>query len=224
MAVKYQAVGTNTTAISAQISVPWPTHQIGDLGILVVVSATASGISVPSGWTEIARDNGLGWSFGVFYKWATSAAMGNATSVGAASVRNNGYIFTLRGANDQSAPIGASAMYSVAATTSGWQTSAGSISANGKSCLVCVVGTSGSLTANNAVNGWNKGGFSLSGTLTERNDYTTGGYGLAVGVAELVGGDGTVAASVYLSDASDDLYEYEFIVKHGSEGNFFALL
>lgn len=223
MAARFQAAGSGVTASASTISVAWPTHQIGDLGILVVATAYTSA-PTPSGWTAIVVDSSLGYTLGIYYAFATSSAMGNATA-GQSGRRNNGFIFTIRGANGPGSPIGNSSMYSLAAAASGWQTQAGSISANGKSCLVCVAGTAGGLTTNDAIGGWAAGlGVGLSGTLTERQDYTAGGYGIAAGTANLVGGASTVNASVYLNNSPVDLYEYEFLVNHGSEGNFFSLL
>jgi len=82
-AAAYQAAGTAAAATN-NITVAWPTHQIGDIGLLIVETANqAVTLSTPAGFVEVTNSpQGTGTAGGttatrlsVFWARATSGSM-----------------------------------------------------------------------------------------------------------------------------------------------------
>ena len=75
-----KAIGTFTGGASNSVTVPWPTHAVGDLALLVVSGARNSGLTAISGWTlcgsgrASSGPQGSDNAITVFYRVATSAS------------------------------------------------------------------------------------------------------------------------------------------------------
>lgn len=72
-------VATGTPAYgTAGVNVSWPSHQEGDLGILVIETDDGGVTLTPSGWTHVANspftDTGISTKLNVLYKWAASGS------------------------------------------------------------------------------------------------------------------------------------------------------
>lgn len=98
----FQAAGS-LTGNTTSISVAWPTHQAGDLGLLIVESAADPGAI--SGWTQIAAVSPAAGSYlSVYWKRAASGAESNVT-VPDTGDHQMGAIVTVRGAKATGDPI-----------------------------------------------------------------------------------------------------------------------
>ena len=80
MAITYVGKGTLTSSTNDPTDPAWPTHQAGDLGIVLVETANQP-ISTPSGWTQIGSTQAMGTagsanavSIQVFYKFAAGSS------------------------------------------------------------------------------------------------------------------------------------------------------
>lgn len=98
----FQAAGAQASGTGA-ISVAWPSHVSGDVGLLVVEhSGSDTTTAAPSGWTELPGSplvdvaSTAGSKLRVYWQRATSGAMANA-SVADATDHQVARIFTFRG-------------------------------------------------------------------------------------------------------------------------------
>jgi hypothetical protein len=101
----FQAVGTQFAATNATTAT-WPTHQTGDIGVLVVeIDGLGTAITI-SGWTSQtnAGDNTVGSKLQVLWKRAASAAE-PAVSIPDTGDHQIGAIFTFRGCRASGNPF-----------------------------------------------------------------------------------------------------------------------
>ena len=109
----WQASGTLLGSTGADISPVWPTHAIGDIGILMAASRVQTEtLTTPSGYTLLHGPiDSTAWRGYVFYKRATSAAEGNPLLDWSAAVGEKyGQVHTLRGGRKDGNPFSASAL------------------------------------------------------------------------------------------------------------------
>jgi len=192
----YVATGTATSSVNA-ISVSWPTHQIGDLGILAIETANQP-ITTVSGWTYIGGI-GVGTAgdttavaVNVFYRVATSSSE-SAASVADSGNHTLGVITTYRGVNgtvlDGSVGTGT--------TASGTSVAASSITTSYANSLVIAVAASGTDTSTPQFSSFTNSNLSSIGIRT--NVATSTGNGGALAVADgglaTAGSSGTTTAS-----------------------------
>ncbi len=100
----YQAIGTAVSATTGTLTVAWPTHVAGDIGLLFI--ETAGGSAAPSlstasgfvllGTTQATGTSTAGTQLAVFWARATSAAMASPIAAGVAD-HQFGVIMTARG-------------------------------------------------------------------------------------------------------------------------------
>lgn len=110
MPADWQASGTllGVAGTGADISPVWPTHAIGDIGILLAASRDATQTCLtPSGWNLLAGPTGLtAWKAYAFWKRAASGAEGNPLcDWNAQTVDRYGQIHTIRGAISDGNPF-----------------------------------------------------------------------------------------------------------------------
>lgn len=79
----FVAAGTQQNNTGASATVPWPSHQADDIGILCIETSGGSATITVTGWTELSneRDNSTtaGSRFFVFARRATSSSMTDPT-------------------------------------------------------------------------------------------------------------------------------------------------
>lgn len=113
MAITYVASGTPQFNASAALTVPWPTHQVGDLALLVVTMNVSGGFADP---TNLTTPNGFkpltqffynqtnGNSTRIWWCLATSTSMASPiTNINADALGTRAIIHTFRGV-DQVVP------------------------------------------------------------------------------------------------------------------------
>lgn len=103
----YQDKGTAVGSIDA-IDVAWPTHQAGDIGILVVEISGNNTMSAPSGWTYVKQivdvSSTAGSQFNVLWKRATSSSEADVTIADTGN-HQLGQIYTFRNCISSGTPI-----------------------------------------------------------------------------------------------------------------------
>lgn len=150
-APSFSAVGIGSQSTTLNISVAWPAHVAGQLGILLIVS-DSSGIPVTvsptSGWTAVSDTNqtvGVGSSgcrMQVYRKIASSSAEANATVPLSTNTSVYGKIFTFDGCTTTSSPVPVS-VGSVQSTPSGTVTYPATATTIDNSLIVCICANSG---------------------------------------------------------------------------------
>ena len=201
----YKTAGTEVNGIGA-ITVAWPTHQSGDVALLVVESANQTiSLSTPAGFAEVAAQQGTGTAAGtaatrlaVYWKRATTSAE-TSPVVADSGDHQIARIITFSGTIASGNPwdvtagdVAASASTSVsipAATTTVANTLVVAIAAN----------ATDTTTAQNS--GWTNANLT---SLTERIDSNTttgngGGFGVATGIKAAAGDYGAMTATLATS-------------------------
>lgn len=113
MAITYVASGTPQYNASAALTVPWPTHQVGDLALLVVTMNVSGGFADPTylgtanGFkplTQFFYNQAVGNSTRIWWCLATSTSMASPiTNINADALGTRAIIHTFRGV-DQVVP------------------------------------------------------------------------------------------------------------------------
>lgn len=109
----WQASGTLLGSTGADISPVWPTHAIGDIGIVMAASRVQTETCLtPSTYTLLHGPiDSTAWRGYVFYKRATSAAEANVLLDWSAAVGEKyGQVHTIRGAVSSGTPFAASGL------------------------------------------------------------------------------------------------------------------
>lgn len=109
----FQAAGSIAESTGAAVAPAWPTHQIGDIGFLILeASGNSPAPSTPTNWTNLCdlRDinTTAGSRFNVYWRRATSSAM-TAPTTDSQTDHCLAVICTVRGALPAGTPIDASA-------------------------------------------------------------------------------------------------------------------
>lgn len=209
MAATYQGIGTlQTSGAGGSLTVPWPTHQTNDIGLLIWVTDTVSAVTwPPSGWTGITNQQNNGGSDPVStyvaYKRAASGSESSVT-VGANGGTNHGaVILTVRGGVTSGDPVGsANTGATETMSSSGWDTGTSSVSFNANGCDVLVYGFKGTSDAP-TVTSWSFTGTGAP-TPTERLDSTiSGNWTMAIATGDHGStATATEAGSVYCSSSA----------------------
>lgn len=141
--------GELVKSTTGDITVPWPVHQVGDIGLLIVEAGTwPTGLTTPNGFVEVTNSPQRAGSSGasgatelsIYWCRATSAAMPSpvANFVGS---KIRGQIITVRGCKPTGSPFNATAGNVTASATStlSWP----SLTTTKDNCLILGFGTHG---------------------------------------------------------------------------------
>ena len=198
----FQAAGTVTSGLTS-ISVPWPTHQAGDIAILVVTNRTAT-TATPMGWNAVANGS-LAWVGGinnytnVFWRRATSNAESNVSISTDGVTGANAVIITYRGCAASGTPFSQSAG-NTAGNAVSFSCPAVSTSTINSLIVNILSVASGTVT----ISGWTNGTLS---SLTERVNVGSPSSGNAIGVADggmaSTGSTGATTGTLSTSKATD---------------------
>jgi hypothetical protein len=202
----YQAAGSAVSGTGA-ITPAWPTHQSGDVALLIVESANqAITLSTPAGFAAVTNSpQGTGTAGGtsatrltVFWKRATTSAEPNPT-VADSGDHQIARIITFRG---------------VVASGNPWDVTAGNVASSASTSvsipgatttvantLVVAIVTNGTDTSSAQAGSWANSNLT---SLTERVDGGTtsgngGGFAIATGVKATAGAYGTTTATLSTS-------------------------
>lgn len=195
MAVSFVAAGT-FAAGGSTLSVAWPSHSAGDVGLLLVESAVYGDTVSASGWTEVSASPvgnvAAAHKLSAFYRVAESGSESNA-SVGTATNHIAAQILVFSGV-DGSTPINATAGSKGATGTSITVPAVTTTVAN--CAIIHIAGTGRDFSSTTTFDSWANANLT---SITEIADGTTGtagggGFGAAWGILASAGssGDGTV--------------------------------
>lgn len=199
----YQALGSVASG-TGNVTVNWPTHQAGDIGILFVESCggqvaslgTANGFAAISGSPSATGATTSGTQLTAYWCRATSAAMASPviTDPGDHAV---GYIITFRGCIAEGSPFDGSAVAAQKATAS-TSASAPGITTTIDNALVVAAISRDNDSASAAFSSWTNASLA---SITERGDTGStqgngGGIGVATGVKTSAGSVSTTTATV----------------------------
>ena len=202
----YQAAGSAVSGTGA-ITPVWPTHQSGDVALLVVESANqAISLSTPAGFVEVTNSpQGTGTAGGtaatrlaVYWKRATTSAESSPT-VADSGNHQIARIITFRGAIASGNPWDVTAG-NVASSASTSVSIPGATTTAANRLVVAIV-ANGTDTTSTRTSGWTNANLT---SLTERIDNNTssgngGGFGVATGVKATAGAYGTTTATLATS-------------------------
>lgn len=186
-------IGTYTAGASLSVTVPWPTHAVGDLGILIVTGARNSGSTTIAGWTAISSraftgsnvsDNGIT----CFYRIATSSSESSPTFTHSTGPLG-GRIITFKDF-DSSTPIEAAAKVDSPGGSVNTQSINGITTTINNALVVLAFADSYALAANNVLSVNN--GFSLDADAFEGSGNGFGQY-VATKVQTTAGATGTTS-------------------------------
>ncbi len=207
----YQAIGTAASAFSTTapddvliMSVPWPTHIAGDIGIFVIYddnAAISSDIDPFDGWTLIDNSGAsTAARIKAFWKRAASSAEGDvniaAVSGGLPNGSNcHGVIITYRGCVPSGNPIDVTTSTTRTTSTSCTFPSVTTITPD---CMVLLLGARDN---DNASAAWSAQTNAALGSITERYDAGTvvgngGGLSITEGTKAAAGATGTTSSTV----------------------------
>ena len=202
----YQAAGAVVSGTGA-ITPAWPTHQSGDVALLIVESANqAISLSTPAGFAEVTNSpQGTGTAAGtaatrlaVYWKRATTSAEAQPT-VADSGDHQIARIITFRG---------------VIASGNPWDVTAGNVASSASTSvsipgvtttvantLVVTIVANATDTSSARTSGWTNTNLA---SLTERVDSNTksgngGGFGVATGVKATAGATGNTTATLATS-------------------------
>ena len=208
----YQAVGTVTSGTGA-ITPTWPTHQAGDVALLVIESANqAISLSTPAGFVEVTGSpQGTGTAGGtaatrlaVYWKRATTSSESSPT-VADSGDHQIARIITFRGVIGSGNPWDVTAG-GVAASASTAVSIPGATTTVANTLVVTIV-ANGTDTTSAQTSGWTNANLT---SLTERMDNNTssgngGGFGVATGVKATAGAYGATTATLATSSVQGKL-------------------
>lgn len=188
MSIVYLGAGAPEYATGDPANPAWPTHQAGDLGLLLVETANEP-IATPSGWTQIGSTQGCGTAGGdgtalqVFYRIAigSSEAAPNVPDSGNHTLCQ---VHAYRGVNASAVLDGGAAGGVTPDALQTTLTLSGVTTRTTNALAVFAVATSRDPTVSpktNSFSGWSGSGL----TLTERQDFAVGtGAGGGIGLAD----------------------------------------
>ncbi len=199
----YQAVGSAVSGTGA-ISPAWPTHQSGDVALLIVETANqAVTLSTPAGFVAVTNSpQGTGTAAGtsatrltVFWKRATSSAEATPT-VADSGDHQIARIITFRGVTASGNPWDVTAG-NVASSASRTVTIPGTTTTVANSLVVAIVARANDSSSSSA-SSWANSNLT---SLTERIDGGTtsgngGGFAVATGVKATAGATGNTTATL----------------------------
>jgi hypothetical protein len=202
----YQAAGALVGGTGAQ-TVVWPTHQSGDVALLIVETANqAVTLSTPAGFVQVTNSpQGTGTAGGtaatrltVYWKRATSAAEASPR-VADSGNHQIAQIITFRGVIASGNPWDVTAG-NVASSPSGSVTIPGTTTTVANTLVVAIV-SNRTDTDTAQTSGWANSNLT---SLTERVDSGSfagngGGFGVATGVKATVGAYGATTATLAIS-------------------------
>jgi hypothetical protein len=199
----FQAAGGTVTTTSATLSVPWPTHIAGDLGLCLVLSSNVAP-TAPSGWVTIAQlgvgtaNTALSTMLSVYGRIATSSSESTAAVGRSTADFLHGRILTIRGV-DPTSYIDDSATGSGATSST---ISLPAVTTTDINRLVVYLISDGTDSSNSArYNTWTNANLA---SVTERADAGTtqsngGGIGAATGEKATAGAVGAGSVNFALS-------------------------
>jgi hypothetical protein len=200
----FQAAGAQSNGAGA-ISVAWPTHQIGDVALLIVETANQA-VTTPAGWTVVANSpQGIGTAGGavatrlsVFWARATSAAMPNA-AVADSGDHQIAQILTFRGVIGSGNPWDVTAGNTLTPASTAF-TIPGAVTTVSDTLVVAIVANA---TDSNAVqtSGWTNANLAGLAEIADaqRNSGNGGGFGAAAGVWAGTGNYGNTTGTLATS-------------------------
>ena len=202
----YQAVGAAVGGTGA-ISPAWPTHQSGDVALLVVETANqAVTLSTAAGFTAVTNSpQGTGTAGGssatrltVFWKRATSSAEATPT-IADSGDHQIAKIITFRGVTSSGDPWDITA--GSVASSAGTSVSIPTVTTTVANTLVVTIVANATDTSSARTSGWTNSNLT---SLTERMDNNTtngngGGFGVATGVKAAAGATGATTATLATS-------------------------
>jgi hypothetical protein len=206
----YQAVGPLVGGTGAQ-TVVWPTHQSGDVALLLIETANQAAtpmLSTPAGFVEVTNSpQGTGTAGGtaatrlaVYWKRATTSAEASPR-VADSGDHQVAIIITFRGVIASGNPWDVTAG-NVAATASTSVLIPGATTTVANTLVVAIV-CNGTDTSTAQTSGWTNANL-VPTSLTERADGGSfagngGGFGVATGVKETAGAYGATTATLATS-------------------------
>ena len=200
--VVFVAAGTAVSG-TGNITVAWPTHQVGDIGLLFVESCggQAASLSPSAGFVNVTNSpqyTGTGTSgtrLTVFWCRATSTSMSSPTVTDPGN-HVYGIILTFRSVVTTGDPwdVAAGGTKSTASTT----TTFGAVTTSVNNDLIVLAASRDITGTAQAWSNWTNGNLT---SLTERSDGGTssgngGGVGVATGVKSTAGDTGSTTATV----------------------------
>jgi hypothetical protein len=202
----YQAAGSAVSGTAA-ITPTWPTHQSGDVALLIIESANqAISLSTPAGFVEVTNSpQGTGTAGGtaatrlaVYWKRAASSAEASPT-VADSGDHQIARIITFRGVIASGNPWDVTAG-NVASSASNSVSIPGATTTVANTLVVGIV-ANGTDTSTAGTSGWTNTNLT---SLTERVDNNTnrgngGGFGVATGLKATAGAYGTTTATLATS-------------------------
>ena len=202
----YQAAGTVKSGTGA-VTPTWPTHQAGDVALLIVETANQSiSLSTPAGFAEVTNSpQGTGTAGGtsatrlaVYWKRATTSSESNPT-VADSGDHQIAQIITFRGVIDSGNPWDVT-VGSVASSASTAVSIPGATTTVGDTLIVTIVANATDTTSAQT-SGWTNANLT---SLTERLDENTksgngGGFGIATGEKTVAGAYGTTTSTLATS-------------------------
>src|SRR5437870_9935113 len=205
----YQAAGTIQSNTSTTLSVPWPAHAIGDIGLLIIETQNqavtlgtnaANWNPVTNSWQGTGTTNNTGTRLTVFWSRATSTSMGNVGLTGTGMDHQIAQIITFRG---------------VVATGNPWDVTAGDVTPSTTTAVsipgatttvpdalvVAIVSNGSDLSAAQVPGSFTNSDLS---SVTKRQDNNTtasggGGFTVATGSKALAGAYGPTSATLGFS-------------------------
>lgn len=199
----YQAIGSVASG-TGNVTVNWPTHQAGDIGILFIESTggqaaslgTANGFAAITGSPSATGATTSGTQLTAYWCRATSGSMSSPiiTDPGDHAI---GYIVTFRGCIAEGSPFDGSAVAAQKASAS-TSASAPGITTTVANALVVAAISRDNDSASAAFSSWTNSDLA---SITERGDTGStqgngGGIGVATGVKTAAGAVGTTTATV----------------------------
>lgn len=208
----FQAAGTQVNG-TGTVTPAWPTHQTGDIGILIVETANeAVSLTTPAGFVEIANSpQGVGTTAGagaatrlaVYWCRATSNAM-SSPLVGDAGDHTHAQIVTFRSANRLLAPFSITAGDTLAGASTTF-TIPGATTTVDQCLIIAIVANQTDTTTSQYSTGLaNSDLGSLTSQATASSNTTAGnggGWSLFTGTKSVAGAYGSTTGTLLTSSA-----------------------
>jgi hypothetical protein len=169
---------------TGDIAVDWPTHQAGDLGILIFEGNNAAIQRTISGWTDVEGLPEVSSSSTLQMKWRIAESSSESfVTIQDIGDHIHATILTIRGVNPSNPFQDVSSNHRIVSSTTGTFVEVTTNQANSLIVAVCTRGSDNFSTTE--FSGWNLE--NVSDTWTEHYDYgTTSGDGGGIGIASVV--------------------------------------
>lgn len=231
MAVAYQAIGTAAWSTGGSFSLSWPTHQAGDIGIMILQTDTGMSTTV-FGWTDLVdNDNSANCKIRMLWKRASSSSE-SSEFVSHPGAYGGGFILTVRGGlaigwnsdnpiANQTGDAGTASNYVSTTNIAISATNDGVSDAN--AIGIVAVGRSYNSSAAQFSSWANQYSYTITERYDAGNNSAAGGIGVATFIDTNGGYTGSVTAT--LANACDWVSGTVLIYndKPPSTGNFFLL-